>query len=173
LNRQHSNRAPPVSGFSSSPAFPRPTSHARPPDTARLRRPRALPAASPPPPSSSTTRRAGPPFSSSPILRFGSKPPSALAVLLNAKQQQPRRATGRCLTSPHRAISSKAGAVTTSSTDERHCSLPHCPSFAAESGRHLRRAHPASTRAGAVHRAGHNCCSPPSTDSIPGFFIPQ
>jgi hypothetical protein len=114
-----------------------------PPDTARLRRPRALPAASPPPP----LPHAEPGPHSLPLLFSASaQPPSAPAILMNPKRQQPRRAAGRRLTSPHRATSSKAGAVTTPSIDERHCSLTRCLSFAAESGRHLRRAHPASPR---------------------------
>jgi hypothetical protein len=130
-----------LSAASHPPLFsPVQTPSARSPDTTRLRQPRVLPAARPP-------------FFLFHTLRFGSKPPSASTR------------AGRRLTSPHRTISPKVGAMTTPSSDECHCSLPRCPSFVVELGHHLRRAHPTSTHVRAVHRAGNNRCSPPSTGS--------
>jgi hypothetical protein len=128
---------PHLSAASLPPLFP----PSRPPARARLRWPRALPAT-------------GPPFflfhtpSQAPILSL-SHSPLRLKATKRTRRPPERKvaaASSSRRTSPHRAISSKAGAVTTLSTDERHCSLPHGPSFAVESGCHLRRAHPASPR---------------------------
>jgi hypothetical protein len=165
LNRQHSNRAPPVSGFSSSPAFPRLTSRARPPASAGCQPPPFFLYHTP---------------SRAPILFLSHSP---LRLKATKRTRRPPECKAAAASSSHwSSLDFTTPRHLFQSRSRDHLKHRRAPLLAPSLPELHRRVGPsstsssprlASTRAGAVHRAGHNCCSPPSTDSIPGFFIPR
>jgi hypothetical protein len=127
-----------------------------------------------PAPPSSSTRQAGPPFSPSLILRFSSatkrtrRPHEPKAAAASLSRRSPPD-----FTTPRHLFQSRSS----DHPEHRRAPLlaPSLPELHRQVGPSSMSSSPclASTPAGAVRRAGHNRCSPPSTDSMPGFFIPR